>query len=146
MSYISNNFIDLYDVKVVLNDKFLDDIATPLNIQVYVENEIVEPPNPDNIKEYIYFTVREVPDGGFKEAPGTYRKLGLATAQIFTPLGIGFKRSDEIAKAIKNAFQDQTWAANVLKTEAVSTRSIGKSGSYHQTNTTFTFEFSNSAD
>ena len=128
--------------KVLLNQKFISDVSTPLSILLVQENQLSVPPDPTETAEYINFFVDGIP-GGPKSARGTYTKHGIATTQIFTPLGTGYGRFTAIGQAITNAFQDAQWADRVVIVTDVTVVPVGKSGSYYQTNVTITFQYEN---
>lgn len=124
--------------KTVLNQKFISDITTPLSITLFQENQVAEPPDPDTLSEYIVFVVNVIA-GGIKNARGVYEKLGIATAQIFTPIGSGYGRFTEISSLINNSFQDAQWAERVMIITDVSPQPGFKSGSFYQTNVLISF-------
>ena len=125
-------------VKTTLNQKFISDVSTPLSILLLQENSGVEPPPPSKTGEFIRFVVDMVP-GSIKNARGVYEKQGIATAQIFTPLGTGYGRATEISTAITNSFQDAQWAENVMQITDVSSQNGFTSGSFYQTNVSISF-------
>ena len=128
--------------KVALNKKFIADIATPLSITLIQENSVSEPPDPSTTGEYIVFVVSVIP-GGVKNARGVYERSGIASAQIFTPIGSGYGRYTEISQLITNSFQDAQWAARVMSVTDVSPQPGFKSGSFYQVNILISFTFQN---
>ena len=124
--------------KTVLNQKFIADVTTILSISLIQENQVAEPPDPTTVAEYIVFVVSVIP-GGIKNARGVYEKLGIATAQIFTPIGSGYGRPTEISSLINKSFQDAQWADRVMIITDVSPQPGFKSGSYYQTNVLISF-------
>ena len=128
--------------KVVLNKTFIDKISSPLGIQTIQENAVSEPPDPTTTAEYLTFVVNVIP-GGEKNARGVYQKDGIATAQIFTPIGSGYGRHTEISQLITNSFQDAQWAEKVMIVTDVSSQPGFKSGSYWQVDVLISFTFQN---
>ncbi|HHZ64111.1 MAG TPA: hypothetical protein EYN51_01205 [Flavobacteriales bacterium] len=126
--------------KVVLNKKFISDVSTPLVVDLIQENSVSEPTDPTITGEYIVFAVNVIPVG-LKNARGVYEKTGIATAQIFTPIGSGYGRYTEISQTITNTFQDAQWGQRVMIVTDVSPQPGFKSGSYWQVNVLISFTF-----
>ena len=128
--------------KTVLNTKFKTEITDILSIPLLQENSEAVPPAPDKTNEFIRFVIDMIP-GATKNARGVYEKLGIATAQIFTPLGTGYGRPTEISTMIVNAFQDAQWTDQVMIITDVSSDPGHPSGSFYQTNVLISFQYLN---
>lgn len=130
--------------ETVLNKTFKQAVSPILVTQ---ENVKGTPPTPDTTEEYIAFTVNfgtanksAISPRQLGQRQNIYTRSGIATAQIFTPLGVGTGRALEIATLINDAFQDVEFPGRCLTIVSVSVTKIGPSGSYYQTNVDIAFQ------
>lgn len=130
MAY-NNNTIKYREVKQVLTEKLQTTLeAASIDIPIFLENIVSDTPNEVN-SEYIEFIVQA--GGSVKDASGSYNKSGLATCDIYTPIGAGWKRTDDIHEAITDSFEDAQWLDNVLSVTSVTPDIEGKVGSHYRT-------------
>ena len=133
-----NSSITLATAKEVLIAKFDGVIATlPSDSQLPVILENQETDSPDN--GYIQFTIRMA--GSLKDGRGSYDNTGLATADIYVPLGSGWGITDSIHEAIEASFVDARWKLNVMSIISVQPNTIGKSGSFYHTQVDIAFRY-----
>jgi len=140
MAQISTIVMDsILDVETVINKKFLTEVTTPLGIQVFLDNQAGEPDEITTTSEYIIFVLNYLP--AVKDSIGVYNRAGIATAQVFTPLGEGFARAGEIFKTTRLAFQDTGWSGQVMTVTGVDIEKVGKNGGMYQTNIDISFQY-----
>jgi hypothetical protein len=69
-----------------------------------------------------------------------YRRSGLVTVQVFTPLGTGLSIADKVYKIVIDAFEGQATPGNVWFRN-VRLNEVGPSGSWFQANVIADFEY-----
>lgn len=133
-------------VETVLNKTFKQAVA---GITVLQENVKGTPPSPDTTAEFIRFTVNfgtstKIANSARRDL-GTqgnlFQRLGIATAQIFTPQGVGTGRAIEISELIIDAFQDAEFAGRSLTVEDITAIKVGPSGGFYQMNVDIAFQY-----
>lgn len=141
------------DVENVLNNKFVDiltktsadDIQPNLLVppfdeeNIFLDNEAGNPPPTSTTSEYIKFVVNY--GGSIKDSKGVYNRVALATAQIFTPLGTGWKRSGDIFTAVRKALQDCGWSGQVMTVTDVAFLKLEKSGGMRMCNIDISIQY-----
>lgn len=136
--------ISMSAVETVLNKTFKQKVT---GISIFQENVKGTPPSPDTTAEYVTFTVNYGP--AVKAASqiksdvrsNVYQRVGIATAQIFIPQGVGTGRAIEIAELIQSGFQDVEFAGRCLEITGITVLKIGNSGSFYQTNVDIAFQY-----
>lgn len=131
-------------VETVLNKLFKQVVN---GITVFQENVKETPPSPDTSEEYTTFTVNygaavkfasQINSG---KRSNVYQRVGVATAQIFIPQGVGTGRALEIAELIQAGFQDVEFAGRCLTITDITVLKVGNSGSFYQTNVDIAFQY-----
>lgn len=70
-----------------------------------------------------------------------FRRTGICTVQIFTPLGDGLSTADQLATIARSAFEGQTTPSSVIF-RAVSVNEVGRDeGGWFQVNVLAQFEY-----
>lgn len=124
----NNASITQLTAKQVLTDTFVTAISTMTSpLPVFLENQLTDSPSDG----FIQFTVRGA--GSVKDSYGSYNNVGLATADVFVPLGSGWGVTDGVHEVIESAFLDKTWSYNVLSVISVEPNTIGKDGGFYHT-------------
>ena len=136
------NTITMLVAETVLNKTFKQVVP---GITIVQENVKGTPPSPDQTSEYIAFTVNYGTSLKYAHDPqnrsNIYQRPGIATAQIFTPLGVGTGRAVEIADLIISGLQDVEFADRCLTISSVTATKIGPSGSFYQMNVDLAFQY-----
>lgn len=88
--------------------------------------------------------VRQVTVGGRVSTGGggmRFRRVGLITVQIFTPVGDGLTQSDTLVDLVVDAFEGEDTGSD--RVEFFNTRSneVGSEGAWHQTNVIAEFRY-----
>ena len=123
-------------VKQILNEKMVATIGVMTNpLPVIVQNQIINKPTAG----YIKFTVRQAIK--IKDGVNSYETSGLATADVFVPLGTGYAMSTAVYEAVQNAFEDTSWAYNVLSTGRVTEVDVGETKGLYLTQIDIPFRF-----
>jgi len=131
MSY-NNSTLKWSGVKEVLGKKLIETLSNAsITLPVFLENTIGDTPNSSR-SGYIEFIVQQA--GSVKDGLGSYDKTGVAAVEVYTPLGSGYKLSDQVYDAVLDSFGDAQWLDNVLSIISVTPEQDGKQGSlYHTT-------------
>ena len=118
--------------------RFRDQVSTPLSIPTEVPDESFSPPDDGStyIRLNVNFGDRQARDfGGVTQ--GMDRR-GVMTAQVFTDLGRGRSDASSIASSIESAFLRYSSSGITFgphgPTPPPTTKFIGRSGQYFQTN------------
>jgi len=132
----NNASVTQMTVKQVLNTMFTTAISAMTNaLPVYLENQQADSP----IGGYIQFTVRGA--GSVKDGYGSYSNVGIATADIYTPLGSGWGLADSVHEVIESSFLDRACEFNVISFTSVQPNTIGKDGSYYHTQVDIAYRY-----
>ena len=132
----SNASITFDTAKEVLNVLFGTTIAAMTDpLTVIAENIQADTP----ATGYIQFTVRQA--GTIKDGSGSYENVGLATADVYTPLGTGYAQSTAVYQAVEDAFLDLRWAYDVMSILSVKPNTLGDSGSFYHTQVDIAFRY-----
>ena len=124
----NNASITQFTAKQVLTDTFATAVSTmPSPLPIFLENQISDSPSDG----YIQFTVRGA--GSVKDGYGSYNNVGLATADVYVPLGSGWGVTDGVHEVVEEAFLDRAWEFNVMSIISVTPNTIGKDGSFYHT-------------
>ena len=135
----NNNTIKYREVKEVLTLKLEETLTdASIDIPVFLENVVGQTPN-DAESSYIEFIVQAA--GSVKDASGSYDKTGLATCEIYTQIGSGWKLTDDIHDAIVDSFEDAQWLDNVLSVTSVTPPIDGVTGSHYHTSLFIAFRY-----
>lgn len=138
MSY-NNDTLSWGGVKEVLSTKLIETLNNAsITLPVFLENMVADTPN-DATEGYIEFIVRTA--GSIKDGRGSYDKTGVAAVEVYTPLGSGYKLSDQVHDAIVDSFQDAQWLNNVLSVISVAPEQDGKRGSLYHTTVFIDFRY-----
>lgn len=70
-----------------------------------------------------------------------FRRVGLVTIQIFTPVGEGLSQADSLAKIALDAFEGKSTGADSIEFRNARINEIGRDGSWFQTNVLVDFEY-----
>lgn len=70
-----------------------------------------------------------------------WRRSGIITVEVYTPLGTGFDRlHDELVQIVKDAFEGKTTVSDIIFSD-VAPREIGPDGPWFQSNVLIAFEY-----
>jgi hypothetical protein len=133
-------------VETVLNKKIKSELAIAFpNLEVFQENQHGDTPPVEktgDFSEYVKLTVNYgVP---LQDSRVSAKRPGIATVQIFTPLGTGTGRAIEIFQVLQGKLSYVQWAEQALATSSVSFLKVGKTGSHYQSNVDIFFEYAES--
>jgi hypothetical protein len=132
----NNASITQLTAKQVLTDTFVTAIATMSNpLLIVLQNQQHDSPS----EGYIQFTVRGA--GSAKTGYASYSNVGLATADIYVPLGTGWGLSDAIHAVIEDAFLDKAWEFNVMSITSVVPNDVGQQGGYYLTQVDIAYRY-----
>lgn len=118
-----------------ISDRFDSVIAVPESVTTLYDNDPTDKPQHTM---WVHFTLQE--GETFVRTLGTvktYRTPGIATAQIFIPVGQGDKDALALADKIKTAFRAIRVSGVVFKTPSV--RRVGRTDSWWQLNVSCPF-------
>ena len=135
--------IDMQSVETVLNKKIKSELAGAFpNLTIFQENQHADTPPIDKTGDNSEFVTITVNYGStVQDSKSTAKRPGIATVQIFTPLGTGTGRAIEIAEVIIKKCSFVTWVDQVLVTQESTFFKVGKQGSHYQSNVDITFEY-----
>lgn len=124
----------LQGIMNAIRTRFHQEVELELDPAVAIQYDGV-PLDTSSLTEFIRFTIipgdQERRDIG--ASPVRYRQVGIAVAQVFTPIGRGDGRSLELCDAIIAAFRSVTKDGVTYRSPTAPTR-VGVSGRFWQVN------------
>jgi len=108
----------------------------------------LEPPQPASTaaaeaRPWVRIEMRHNVGGqaGFGDGVRRYRRVGIITVEVFTPMGTGFDAlHDELVQIVKDAFEGKTTPSDV-EFRDVSPKEVGPTGPWFQSDVNIAFEY-----